>query len=358
MKILNITKTYEKGVYGGVEYLIDIISKNAIKFGIISDVFTLKKRQTKKTQYKVFSEKEIFNILSTPISIKFIISFIKLSKKYDIINFHFPWPMMDLVSFFIPSSKIIITYHADITQRNILYYLYFPIMIIFLYRSKNIIVTSENFFKNSKLLKKFEKKIIVIPIGINRLSKLKKPKDFLKLGSIKNNYFIFVGNVREYKGLPFLIDAFKKIKCNLCLVLSGDKRKKFQGFLKNIKNIKLFYSVSESEKMYLIKNSLGLILPSIDRREAFGIVLLEGASQKKPLLTTNIKTGTSYININKKTGFVLKPRDSGEIIKYCNILLNDKKLRKKMGNAAFNRYKRLFTKEIMIKNYVSFFKNF
>ena len=64
-------------------------------------------------------------------------------------------------------------------------------MIIFLYRSKNIIVTSKNFFKNSKVLKKFEKKIIVIPIGINSLSKLKKPKDFLKLRSIKNNYFIF-----------------------------------------------------------------------------------------------------------------------------------------------------------------------
>lgn len=48
MKILNITKQYEENTYGGVETLIDVISNELYKKGYKSDVYTIKKKKTKK----------------------------------------------------------------------------------------------------------------------------------------------------------------------------------------------------------------------------------------------------------------------------------------------------------------------
>tara|TARA_B100001057_G_scaffold500581_1_gene616459 strand:- start:9923 stop:10060 length:138 start_codon:yes stop_codon:yes gene_type:complete len=45
LKILNVTKQFEDKIFGGVENLIDQISLNSKKLGIISDVYTLKKKK-------------------------------------------------------------------------------------------------------------------------------------------------------------------------------------------------------------------------------------------------------------------------------------------------------------------------
>ena len=47
--------------------------------------------------------------------------------------------------------------------------------------------------------------------------------------------------------------------------------------------------------------------PSHLRSEAFGISLLEGAMFGKPMISSEIGTGTSYINIAGETGLVVPP---------------------------------------------------
>ena len=52
-----------------------------------------------------------------------------------------------------------------------------------------------------------------------------------------------------------------------------------------------------------------VLFPSHLRSEAFGISLLEGAMYGKPLISSEIGTGTTYINIDKETGLVVPPSD-------------------------------------------------
>jgi len=51
-------------------------------------------------------------------------------------------------------------------------------------------------------------------------------------------------------------------------------------------------------------------LPSIAKSEAFGLVLLEAMAWGKPVISTELGTGTSFVNQDGITGFVVPPKNS------------------------------------------------
>jgi O-antigen biosynthesis alpha-1,3-mannosyltransferase len=354
MKILNITKKFEHNIYGGVENLVDSLCNELQKKNIFSEVYTVKEKKTKKRNYKIFSDKLLINVLSCPVSFKSLINFNRLKQNYDFFNFHFPWPFMDILSMFVPRKKIVTTYHADIVKKNLFYYLYFPLMMIFLIRSKKIIVTSKNYLNSSKILKYFNKKIVIIPIGIKKRNKLNNIKKNLRIYKYKE-YFIFVGSLRNYKGLDYLIDAFSELNINLLIVGNGKEKKYINNKIKNIQNIKLIINTDEDNKFFLIRHSQALILPSTDRREAYGIALIEALSEKKTIISTKISSGTSFINRHNHTGIEIHPSNKDEIKYSVNKIQNNKQLRKKFEKNSYSRYENTFKLEIMIKKYRNFF---
>jgi rhamnosyl/mannosyltransferase len=223
-------------------------------------------------------------------------------------------------------------------------------MIQFLKKSTKIICTSNKYLNSSNILKKFKQKVEVIPVGIEH----KKVKRNNKK-KVDKEYFIFVGNFRSYKGIEFLIKVFIKNKINLKIISSEKISENSKLIFNNYRNIKLYEKINEREKTKLIKESIGLILPSIDRREAYGLVLLEAASQKIPLISTEINTGSSFININKKTGLTFKPGNVRQLNNFIMTIKNNKKIRRYFGLNAYARYKKVFTLEKMIKKYVNFY---
>ena len=80
LKVLQVTKQFEHKIYGGVEHLVDDLCNNLNKYSIKSDVYTLKKQKPKKRKFKIFSNKENFNISSCPISLGSLFDFYKISK--------------------------------------------------------------------------------------------------------------------------------------------------------------------------------------------------------------------------------------------------------------------------------------
>ena len=84
--------------------------------------------------------------------------------------------------------------------------------------------------------------------------------------------------------------------------------------LKLPSNIFLIDQISNEEKYNYIQQCEALLLPSSNRAEAFGYSLLEGLFFHKPLISSEIKSGTSYINQHLKTGYVLKDTEYKDII--------------------------------------------
>jgi len=90
-----------------------------------------------------------------------------------------------------------------------------------------------------------------------------------------------------------------------------------------------------------------LVLPSITRNEAFGLVQLEAMACRKPVVSTRLETGVEYVNQNGKTGFVVPPRNPRALAEAINGLLDDEKLRTRMGTEGRRRVEKEFTKERM-----------
>ncbi len=55
-------------------------------------------------------------------------------------------------------------------------------------------------------------------------------------------------------------------------------------------------------------------MPSTDRAEAFGLVAVEAMACGLPVISTELGTGTSYHNIDGKTGCVVQPKDVNLLI--------------------------------------------
>jgi len=75
------------------------------------------------------------------------------------------------------------------------------------------------------------------------------------------------------------------------------------------------------------------VLPSIDRSEAFGMVLLEAAACGKPLIASNLP-GVRTLVRDGVNGFLVEPKDDGDLGKKIKIILDDDALRKAMGIAS------------------------
>ena len=74
------------------------------------------------------------------------------------------------------------------------------------------------------------------------------------------------------------------------------------------------------------------------------------------LISCEIGTGTSYINLHGQTGLVVPPANSDALAEAMNALLNDELLATAFGSAARKRYEQFFTAEQMGKSYAALYR--
>ena len=374
MKILHVYRTYFPDTPGGLQEAIRQIALSTKKKGTDSKIFCLSPNPYPSEL--IFEEAEVVRAKSwiTPGNndiglFKSLFEYKKLTKWADIIHFHFPWPFADLLHLFIsPKKPAIMTYHCDVMGKKYLFEIYRPILKIMLKKMKKIIATSPNNMKSSKVLQSVEDtKLMFINYGLDesQYKKYMSNENLIdieeKFGLENGRYFLFLGILREYKGLRFLYEASNKVEFKIAVAGGGQHgneasvNKLKEDSLK-YKNISLLGEISNEEKMALIKGCRGLILPSHSRAEAFGIVLLEASIMKKPLISCEIGTGTSFANIDSETGFVVEPEKPELLAKAMKKLMNDEELAIKLGIGARRRFDEMFTAEKVGQSYFEIYK--
>lgn len=172
-------------------------------------------------------------------------------------------------------------------------------------------------------------------------------------------FFLFVGVLRYYKGLHILIEA--ALNSTYPIVISGagpvEKELKMLAAKLKVNNIHFTGNISEEDKVSLINLCTAFVFPSHLRSEAFGISLLEGAMYGKPLISTEIGTGTSFINIDQETGLVVAPRNPAALRQAMDYIWNNPEEAVVMGKNAEKRFKSLFTATPMSQNYYELYQS-
>lgn len=362
-KITHIFKTYYPNTQGGLEEAIRQIGKFSIKNGFSVKVISVSKKpyDAMLDGIKCKSYYHSFGNQSIPASVDLIRNFRSIVRDSDIIHLQFPWPVGELMTLLFNVKKpIVITFHCDIHNRKLIRMLYTPFITLLFKRAKIIVPTSENLMNSTPILSKFKDKCRIVNLWLDeeRFLKLNEPSnDFLRSVQDMDKFCLFVGVLRWYKGLEVLFDAAKKIQGNIVIVGKGPLYNQLRERIEKdkIDNIFLLGFQSDENVKYLIKKSRFIVLPSISPAEAFGQILLEASFYGKPMVTTELGTGTSYVNVDNVTGFVVEPGDIEMLSDKCNRLFTNDALIEKFGINANKRYLENFTEIIQGPKYIDIY---
>jgi len=186
-------------------------------------------------------------------------------------------------------------------------------------------------------------RIKIIRNGIN-LKKLVSKHNFKEKYQINSKFILFVGRFSKSKGIETLINAFSIIKnelkdSNTRLVIMGvdfgyqDEMEKLIKKLNLSEEIKVIKNPPRDDVISAYGESEFLVLPS--RWELSPLVPLESFAFKKPVISTN-SHGIPYTVQNNKNGILVEPENSVELSTAIMKLLNDSKLREKLGVSGYN----------------------
>jgi glycosyltransferase involved in cell wall biosynthesis len=364
MRILHFYKNALPETIGGIEQTIDQIARGTQVLGVSNTVLALSNSPANfpvpLNGYELITVKRDFELASNGFSWQSLTVFKELAAKADLIHYHFPWPFMDLVHRWVsPKKPTVLTYHSDIIRQKLLLKLYRPFKQSFLRSVDHIVATSPNYLITSNVLKSFSEKTSVIPIGLDQESYPKpcptKIEYYQEL--FGKRYFLFIGAFRYYKGLPFLIKAAEITPYPIVIVGSGPAAEELKALAARhqLNNVFFLGSVTEENKSALLASCFSIVFPSNLRSEAFGVSLLEGAMFGKPLISCEIGTGTTFINIDRLTGLVVPPSDSIALSNAMTWLWNHPEQAAEMGKKANSRYKELFTAKRMAQSYLELY---
>ncbi|MEX3931231.1 glycosyltransferase [Paraburkholderia phymatum] len=349
---------------GGIEELISQICSGAAKRGVSSDVLTVSNDTSTVDfgDHKHYRAKLDVEIASSAFSMEAFRRFSSLARHADLIHYHFPWPFADVVHFATRVRKpSIVTYHSDIVRQKLLLQVYRPLRDRFLSSVDRIVATSPNYLATSDVLQRYRDKVEVVPIGLDPTSYPAPSPEKLKAwrDRIGPKFFLFVGNLRYYKGLHILLDALQGTAFKTVIVGAGPMEAELREQAARLKlsHVEFVGPVGDEDKFALLTLCHALTFPSHLRSEAFGISLLEGAMFGKPLITAEIGTGTSYINVDGETGFIVPPNDVPALREAMRTVWADDKLSERLGYAGRQRFERLFTADHMVESYVSLYRS-
>jgi len=360
MRVLHFYKTYYPDTWGGIEQVIRQLCVGTSRLGVRNEVLTLTRDSgPAKIEFEghtVHRARLDFEIASTGFSAGAIRQLARLARDADVIHYHFPWPFMDLAHFLARIDKpSVVTYHSDIVRQKNLLRVYGPLKRGFLRNVDTIVATSPNYLASSPVLKRFEHKTRTITYGLDKTIYPQPPESLKDQWRARcgERFFLFVGVLRYYKGLHILLDAMANLDYPVVIVGAGPVEQELKEHARRLglTHVMFVGAVEELDKVALLELSYAMVFPSHLRSEAFGISLLEGAMYGKPMISSEIGTGTTYINIDNETGLVVPPDDPAAFGAAMRTLWEQPERAAEMGRRAAARYWELFTAETMARNY-------
>ena len=160
------------------------------------------------------------------------------------------------------------------------------------------------------------------------------PKRFTNIPDVKKNQkqVVYLGRDSFEKG----IDILEKIESNI------------DG------SVKYCTSLEWHKAMEVLKSSQVLVLPS--RIESVPQSILEAFYLKIPVIATNVG-GVHELVSNNKTGLLVTPNNSKELLEKINYLLNDIDLCNRLANNAHEFVMKNFSWEVLLPKYLKLYEN-
>ncbi len=150
---------------------------------------------------------------------------------------------------------------------------------------------------------------------------------------------LFAGTVSLQKGVPYLLQAFRKLRHpRKSLTFAGWPGRHLLGILRqhglSLSEVRVVGHIPKNELKHLMSRSHVLVLPSI--QDGFGLVLAEAMACGCVVIGTP-HTGAPDLVTEAENGFVVPIRDSDALATRLQFLADHPELRDQMGRNAIAR---------------------
>ncbi len=368
MRIAHVNKLFPPAV-GGVERAVGLIARRTAVRDDVQHVTVLTTNEAWRTEVTEELNSKLTvvrvpgsgRIFSVPIGVGFGRWFKALST--DLWHFHHPSPIPEIAALWTrPRGPWVVSYYSSVVRQRVFLPLYRPVTHELL-RSASLIILNSPQMLHSEALHPWQAKCEVVPLGIDPALFANTPPVAEGARRWHARYpgplVLFVGRFVYYKGLTYLIQAMKSVSATLLLAGDGPLRTEMQSLAREtgVDHKVIFLGhVVDGELPSLYAACDVFVLPSTEVTEAFGVVQLEAMASGKPVVCTRLPTGVSYVNEHERTGLVVSPRSPGAIAEAVRQLLNDERLRARLGAEGRRRVETQFSIDVITTALVKLYR--
>ena len=367
VKVLHIGKYFPPYAGGMETYLRDLMAAQA-RQGI--DVAAL----VHQSDLGFKSEKEEFRaggqtlpitraavwarMLFTPISPTFpgLLSRLIKAKQPDILHLHMPnvsvfWALL------LPGARRIpwvVQWQSDVVSSphslglRLFYAMYRPFERAVMKRSVAVIASSPPYLASSPTLQTYRDKCHVVPLGLDPAS-LPDPKDSRRAPTDDAPALrvLAIGRLTYYKGFDYLIRALAGCEnVDLHLVGTGDQEAALKALTKELTledRVTFHGQLTDTQLAKEFGTCDCLCLPSIERTEAFGMVLLEAMYLGKATLVSDVSgSGMGWVVDDGLSGELVPPQDEAALANSLGRMQENRDKLRAMGRAGRQKFDRYF----------------
>lgn len=272
----------------------------------------------------------------------------------DLLHLHLP-NASALWALALPSARKIpwvVHWHSDVVpsrldwRLRLAYPLYRPFEQALLSRARKIIVTSPAYLEASQPLARWRQKCVAVPLGLDE-SRYPMPTNEARLWADgqwgeSRLRVLTVGRMTYYKGHETLIRAMADCPGhNLILVGGGERESALAALVARFGlagQVKLIGRLPDDKMQALLASCDVFCLPSVERTEAFGMVLLEAMRYGRPLLVSDIEgSGVGWV-VDAACGLKFEPGNVAELAAGLNRLAAGPALRESMAVEGRRRF--------------------
>ncbi|WP_404401805.1 glycosyltransferase [Idiomarina seosinensis] len=341
---------------------------------------------TRQNEYHVTQSVTCATLMFTPISPLFPWHLRQeLKHNPDIIHIHMPNPSAFWLLLMpgAKKAKWVVHWHSDVideqasTALKLFYRCYRPFERWLLRKADAIVCTSPNYAKYSDALVGFQDKVRVVPLGIDvegdvpREQSVRQDarcgegaRDGADARSRKGARhergacyeILTVGRLTYYKGHKYLLEAIHRLKkrgveVQWNIVGSGEEEANLKRLTKELEleeRVHFMGRLSDTELQQQFTGCDVFCLPSIERTEAFGIVLMEAMRAEKSCIVTDVPgSGMSYVVSDGVNGRVVKRCDAEALATVIEHAVNNPELWQQLGTQGRLRLEQLFRSDVV-----------
>ena len=273
--------------------------------------------------------------LRVPLALGFYSWYRRLLRRADLVQFHLPFPAADAAALLagLDGVRSVAWYHCDVVRHPWAHGLYGILLRRFLRKVDRILVASRGLLESSPFLAEVREKCTLVPYGVG-------PHGPAEAFPLPKDFVLFVGRLVDYKGVDVLLEAMRGIPAPLVVAGDGPRRESLRRRAAELGldgRVHFLGRLSAARLQHCFRSCRLLVLPSVDRSEAFGLVQLEAMAHGKPVVNTRLPTGVPEVSLDGRSGLTVPPGDPDALAGAVRRILDDGPLHEALSAGAAAR---------------------